>query len=201
MSFKNFPLKSKLVIYIVVGVFLVLALSTAVSISTVTSQEEKLAYQKSIEMASNYANQFDSDMKANSAVSKTLALTMENYKASDRTEVIGILENILEKNPKLIGVYVGYEPNAFDGRDTKYTNALGCDTTGRFIPYCNKIKGYTTVEPLVHYNSSDYYQLPKTRGEDILTEPYFYEGIFMVSLVSPIFRDGKFVGIGGADVP
>lgn len=201
MSFKNFPLKSKLVIYIVAGVLLVLALSTAVSISTVTSQEEKLAYQKSIEMASNYANQFDSDMKANSAVSKTLALTMENYKASDRTEVIGILENILEKNPKLIGVYVGYEPNAFDGRDTKYTNALGCDTTGRFIPYCNKIKGYTTVEPLVHYNSSDYYQLPKTRGEDILTEPYFYEGIFMVSLVSPIFRDGKFVGIGGADVP
>jgi len=42
------------------------------------------------------------------------------------------------------------------------------DETGRFVPYCNKIKGRTTVEPLVHYNSSDYYQLPKTKGEDIL---------------------------------
>ena len=117
MKFKNFPLKSKLVIYIVVGVFLVLAVSTAVIISTVTSQEEKLAYQKSIEMASNYANQFDADMKANSAVVKTLALTMENYEASNRSEVISILENILEKNPNLTGVYVGYEPNAFDGKD------------------------------------------------------------------------------------
>ncbi|MGB9941406.1 histidine kinase dimerization/phosphoacceptor domain -containing protein, partial [Methanosarcina sp.] len=201
MRFKNFPLKSKLVIFIVVGVFLVLAVSTAVIISTVTSQEEKLAYQKSIEMASNYANQFDADMKANSAVAKTLALTMENYGASNRTEVISVLENILEKNPNLIGVYVGYEPNAFDGRDAEYVNASTHDTTGRFVPYCNKIEGRTMVAPLMHYDSSDYYQLPKTRGEDVLTEPYFYEGIFMVSHVSPIFRDNKFIGIGGVDVP
>ncbi len=201
MRFNNFPLKSKLVIYIVVGVFLILAVSTAVIISTVTSQEEKLAYQKSIEMASSYANQFDTDMKANSAVAKTLALTMENYKASNRTEVIGILENILEKNPNLIGVYVGYEPNAFDGKDAEYINASGHDATGRFVPYCNKIKGPMTIEPLVHYDFSDYYQLPKAREEDVLTEPYFYEGIFMVSHVSPIFKDGKFVGISGVDVP
>ena len=194
MRFKNFPLKSKLVIYIVVGVFLILAVSTAVIISTVTSQEEKLAYQKSIEMASSYANQFDADMKANRAVAKTLALTMEDYKASNRSEVIGILENILEKNPDLIGTYVGYEPNAFDGRDAEYVNATGHDATGRFVPYCNKIKGRIMVAPLMRYNSSDYYQLPKARGEDVLTEPYFYEGIFMVSHVSPIFRDGNLSG-------
>lgn len=201
MRFKNFPLKSKLVIYIVVGVFLILAVSTTVIISTVTSQEEKLAYQKSIEMASSYANQFDTDMKANSAIAKTLSLTMENYEASNRTEVIGILENILEKNPNLIGVYVGYEPNAFDGKDAEYINASGHDLTGRFVPYCNKIKGPMTIEPLVHYDFSDYYQLPKARGEDVLTEPYFYEGIFMVSYDSPIFKNGEFVGISGVDVP
>jgi len=61
-------------------------------------------------------------------------------------------------------------------------------------PYCNKIKGNLTVAPLLHYDSSDYYQLPKAREEAVLTEPYFYEGIFMISHVSPIFRDGKFVG-------
>ena len=165
MRFKDFPLKSKLVIYIVVGVFLVLAVSTAVIISTVTSQEEKLAYQKSIEMASSYANQFDADMKANRAVAKTLALTMEDYEASNRSEVINILENILEKNPNLIGVYVGYEPNAFDGRDAEYVNASGHDATGRFVPYCNKIEGQSlSLHLLIHYNSSDYYQLPKARG-------------------------------------
>ncbi|WP_440946290.1 hypothetical protein ACSAZL_19830 [Methanosarcina sp. T3] len=104
MRFKHLPLKSKLVIYIVAGVSLVLAVSTAVIINTVTSQEEKLAYQKSTEMASNYANQFDSDMMSNRAIAKTLAHTMENYEASNRGEVVNILENILNKNPNLVGV-------------------------------------------------------------------------------------------------
>ncbi|KKG18154.1 ATPase [Methanosarcina sp. 2.H.T.1A.6] len=201
MRFKDVPLKPKLVILIVVGIFLVLAVSMAVIIGTVTTQEEKLAYDKSIEMADNYANQFDAHMKANQAVARTLALTMAEYEASDREEAIGILENVLEGNPSLIGVYLGYEPNAFDGRDRDYVNTSGHDATGRFVPYCNKIEGPLVIEPLVHYDSSDYYQLPKATGEDILTEPYFYEGIFMMSYDSPIFKDGEFAGIAGVDVP
>ncbi len=43
--------------------------------------------------------------------------------------------------------------------------------------------------------------MPKARGTDVLTEPYFYENTFMVSHVSPIFKNGKFVGIAGVDVP
>jgi len=201
MRFKNVPLKPKLVIFIVVGVFLILAVSTAVIIGTVTSQEEKLAYEKSIEMAANYANQFDAQMEANQAVARTLAFTMAEYEASDREEAMDILERILEENSQLIGVYLGYEPNAFDGRDADYINAYGHDTTGRFVPYCNKIEGSLMIEPLVHYDSSDYYQLPKATGRDVLTEPYFYEGIFMVSYDSPIFKDGEFAGIAGVDVP
>ena len=201
MRFKDFPLKSKLVICIVAGVFFILASSTAVIISTVTSQEEKLAYQKSTEMSSNYANQFNSDLKANRAIAETLAHTMENYETSNRSEVINILESNLEKNPNLIGVYVGYEPNAFDGRDAEYVNAPGHDATGRFVPYCNKIGGNLNFIPLKNYTSSDYYQLPKARGTDILTEPYFYENTFMVSHVSPVLKNGKFAGIAGVDVP
>ena len=201
MRFKNVPLKPKLVIFIVVGVFLILAVSTAVIIGTVTSQEEKLAYEKSIEMAANYANQFDAQMEANQAVARTLALTMSEYDAADREEATDILERILEENPQLIGVYLGYEPNAFDGKDREYVNAYGHDATGRFVPYCNKIEGTMTIEPLVHYDTSDYYQLPKASGKDILTEPYFYEGVFMVSYDSPIFKDGEFAGIAGVDVP
>ena len=111
------------------------------------------------------------------------------------------MKRVLEENPQLIGVYLGYEPNAFDGRDGDYINTSGHDATGRFVPYCNKIKGPMSIEPLVHYDSSDYYQLPKATGKDILTEPYFYEGIFMVSYDSPIFKKGEFAGIAGVDVP
>ncbi len=194
------PLRTRLIFYIVLGVCIILAASTAIIISTVTSQEEKLAYQQSVEMASNYANQFDSNMKANFAIAKTISGTMEAYDGADRNEVLNILNNLLIQNPNLLGTYVAFEPNAFDGKDREYINAHAHDSSGRFVPYWNRMKGKVTVEPLLHYNSSDYYQLPKTTKKNVLTEPYFYEGVFMVSYVSPILRDGKFVGVGGVDV-
>ena len=120
--------------------------------------------------------------------------------AADRGEVLKILENLLVKNPDLLGTYVAFEPNAFDGKDFEYVNAPAHDDTGRFVPYWNRMRGNITVEPLLHYDQSDYYQLPKNTKSDVLTEPYFYEGVFMVSYVSPIFKNGEFAGIGGVDV-
>ncbi|HOW15033.1 histidine kinase dimerization/phosphoacceptor domain -containing protein [Methanosarcina sp.] len=196
----NTPLRTKMIVYTVLGVFLILTASTAVIISTVTTQEEKLAYQQSVEMASNYANQFDADMKANLAIARTISTTMESYETEDRDEVILILKNLLRDNPHLLGTYVAFEPNAFDGKDAEYVNAPAHDETGRFVPYWNKMSGNASVAPLLHYNTSDYYQLPKATGKDTLTEPYFYEGVFMVSYVSPIIKDGEFAGIGGVDV-
>ena len=196
----NTSLRTKLILYIVLGVFLILTTSTAVIISTVTTQEEKLAYQQSVEMASNYANKFDADMKANQAIASTISRTMGAYSAADRGEVLKILENQLVKNPDLLGTYVAFEPDAFDGRDFEYVNAPAHDATGRFVPYLNRIRGNITVEPLLHYDRSDYYQLPKNTKSDVLTEPYFYEGVFMVSYVSPIFKNGEFAGVGGVDV-
>jgi len=194
------PLKTKMILYTVLGVFLILTASTAVIISTVTTQEEKLAYQQSVEMASNYANQFDADMKANLAIARTISTTMASYKTGDRDEALLILENLLLDNPHLFGTYVAFEPNAFDGKDAEYVNAPVHDETGRFVPYWNKINGTVAVAPLLHYDHSDYYQLPKNTKKDLLTEPYFYEGVFIVSYVSPIIKDGEFVGIGGVDV-
>lgn len=200
MGLNDLPIKMKLILYIVVGVFLVLAAATGVIINTVTTQQEKLAYQQSIEMAREYANQFDGDMRESKAIAKTLANSMEVYSSSDRDEVNNMLKNLLLKNPSLTGVYVGYEPNAFDGKDTEYAGTYGHDETGRFVPYWNNINGTIGLEPLVHYGEQDYYQMPKKLMLDIVTEPYYYQGIFMVSFDSPIIKDGKFVGIGGVDV-
>lgn len=193
-------IKTKLIVYIVVSVFLVLVISTAVSISTVTAQQRELAYLQSVEMARDYANQFDGDMKANMAIAETIARSMEMYTTADREEVNDILRNVLETYPSLTGVYVGYEPNAFDGKDSEYVNTTAHDSTGRFVPYWNTIKGHIAVEPLVNYDRQDYYQLPKETHQAVVTEPYFYQGIFMVSFDSPIFKDGEFVGVAGADV-
>ena len=91
MRWKDVSLKVKLILYIVTGVLLVLVSTTAMIISTVTTQEEELAYQQAIEMAKSYANEFNGDMEVNQAIGKTIATSMSNYNSSDRAEVINML--------------------------------------------------------------------------------------------------------------
>ena len=200
MKMDDVPLKVKLILYIGFSVLLVMAATTAIIISTSTSQYEELAYKKSIEKSSNYANQFNSDMQSNMAIARTIENTLTVYNSSDRDEVNDILREVLIDNPNLIGTYTGFEPNAFDGKDAEYAGTEGYDSTGRLVPYWNKIGGTMFVEPLIDYETSDYYQLPKQLEQEVLTEPYLYQGELIVSYVSPIIREDEFVGIGGVDV-
>ncbi|MDW7733059.1 MAG: histidine kinase dimerization/phosphoacceptor domain -containing protein [Methanolobus sp.] len=200
MKFKNMSLKAKLILYIVAGTLLVLMASTAMTISTVTTQEEELAYRQATEMARNYANDFNGDMEKNQAIAETIAVSMSSYDSMSREEANNMLYNLLVEHPHLLGTYVAYEPDAFDGQDELFLNAAGHDSTGRFIPYWNKIGGEIRLDPLLDYDTLDYYQVPKLTNNDTLTEPYYYEGVFIVSYVYPIMKDGKFQGIGGVDV-
>ncbi len=200
MKWKKVSLKSKLMLFILIGVALVLVCSTAVIVSTVTTQEEKLAYEQSIEKARSYANQFDIDMRSNQAIGQTIASTLSEYDSNNRDEINDILLRLLNDNPHLIGTYVCYEPNAFDGDDTPFISTYGHDDTGRFIPYWNRLRGETVLEPLLNYDTLDYYQTPKKNKDDVLTEPYYYEGVFIVSFASPVLKNDEFVGIGGVDI-
>jgi len=200
MESNNISLKTKILFYGILGAFLVLSVFAIVSISTVTSQQEEMAYQQSIEITKNYANYFDGNTRTNQGIVKTISTTMSNYESADRDEVNYILKGLLLENPQLVGVYVGYEPNAFDGRDAEFIGTEGHDETGRFVPYWNTINGPISVEPLVDYETSEYYQGPKKLKQNVVTEPYLYQGILMVSYDSPIIRNGEFVGIGGVDV-
>ncbi len=134
------------------------------------------------------------------SIARTLASSLEKYDTRNRTEANAMLEQILRDNPELIGTYVCFEPNAFDGMDRSYVNTTGHDETGRFIPYWNTIEGEVKLDPLLYYQTSSYYQLPKWLEKDVVTEPYLYEGALIVSFVSPIMEEGNFQGIGGVDV-
>ncbi|AKB85025.1 histidine kinase dimerization/phosphoacceptor domain -containing protein [Methanococcoides methylutens] len=200
MEWKDLSLKFKLVLYIVVGISFILSASSIVIISTVTEQEEQLAYHDSIQNAKSFAHQYNADMKANMAIASSLAALMVQYESADRTETNEMLKELLIENPHLIGAYVGFEPNAFDGRDEDFIGTEGHDDTGRFVPWWNTINGHISVEPLVDYETSEYYQGPKNLKQNVVTEPYLYQGALMVSYDAPIIRDGEFVGIGGVDV-
>jgi methyl-accepting chemotaxis protein len=94
-----------------------------------------------------------------------------------------------------------FEPNAFDGRDAHYTAGHGTAIKGgAFGPYWNRLSGKVALEPLVDAYTADYYTLPKKQRRDVIIEPYLYGSSLMTSYISPIERDGRFVGMGGVDV-
>ena len=54
---------------------------------------------------------------------------------TDRTAFESMLIRFLADNPQLLGTWIGFDLNAFDGMDGGYANTLGHDATGRFVPY------------------------------------------------------------------
>ncbi|ABE51103.1 ATP-binding protein [Methanococcoides burtonii] len=198
--FENMPIRKRLIIYIVIGTFLVLIASSSLIISASTAQHEEYAYLNSVETAKKYANQFNSDMIRSHSIGKTIAYSMTVDTERDRDKANMVLREILVQNPELIGTYACFEPNAFDGKDIEYANTSAHDSTGRFIPYWNKLNGSLTLDPLQDYEEFDYYALPKSLKTDVITEPYWYDDQIIISYSTPIFSDDEFIGISGVDV-
>jgi methyl-accepting chemotaxis protein len=181
---------------LVLVVFVVLI---GVALYLAANSQKDLAYKQTASLAAQYANSYDAELRADQALSRTVAQTLETLKTRDRQEIMDILKNLLDQHPEVIATYVGYEPDGFDGLDAEFGGSPGSDATGRFLPYWNKLTGAEALEPLVDMDTSDYYMLPKTTKQDSVIEPYLYQGVLMTSFVSPILIDGNFVGIAGVD--
>jgi methyl-accepting chemotaxis protein len=118
-----------------------------------------------------------------------------------------MLKNYLQKNTSILGTYTLWESNAFDGKDNLYINAPGHDQTGRFIPYWVRANTEISLEPLVGFETpgvGDYYLLPKQTGKETVIDPYLYpiggKQVLMMSVSTPIIKDGSFYGITGSDI-
>ncbi|MBI5834430.1 MAG: hypothetical protein HZB16_19200 [Armatimonadetes bacterium] len=132
-----------------------------------------------------------------------------------REQFMSQLRVVTEQRKGILGTYVGFEPNAYDGRDKDYVKAPGHDDTGRFVPYLvRNPDGKLDMTPLADYENKDlddrgqrkgeYYLRPKETKQECIVDPYEYEvggqKILMTSLLSPILENGNYIGMAGADI-
>lgn len=168
-------------------------------------EEEKLR-----EMGYRYSINIKSQMESALSLSKSLAYTVQGMKAggvSDRKLFTEELKKILEENGKIFGVWVVFEPNAFDGKDSEFAGAEGSAADGRFVPYWNRGDGIK-LEPCVDYDKDGaggyYYNEPKTSGKQIITNPIAYKiagkMTTVVSFATPIKFNGEVIGVAGVDM-
>ncbi len=196
------------------GVFLLLVGGVLITYATIVARNTAIeaAKKELLGIANSHANAIDAEIEVALDAARTLAQSFsavhsENVQLT-RSDVNGILQEVLRQNPHFLGTYTLWEPNTFDGKDADYVNMEGHDQTGRFIPYWTlDAQGNPSVAPLIDYETvgpGDYYQCPKRTLKECFIDPYVYDvqGVdtLITSLTVPIQIKGQFSGMAGIDV-
>ncbi len=201
-------------ILIFVGIIVLIGFSFTITFissrSNAMTKKQVLEYAKSL--ALTYKSEINSEFETALYTARTIATAFSGIKSSkippDRDAGNAILKKVLEANPSYLGVWVGWEPNAYDGRDSEFINKPGSDGTGRFISYYNRGAGEIKLEPIVDYEApspaSDYYKIPLTTEKEAIMDPFIYQvggrDILLISICVPIKVDGKTLGVAGVDI-
>ncbi len=197
-------IKSKLLTYILSTLIIVLIIATYIIVSSVKTAQTEATYSGAEQMAKNYANYINSIVIKNDAISHTMANWLNQYNSNNRYEIVRTLKAVIETNPSLLGTYITYEQNMFDGKDNEFINnkESGSNEVGRLSPYWNKLTGSLVFDAVNEKLSidGDYYKIPKQTLQSVILEPYLYEGVMMTSFAYPILKNNIFYGIVGNDV-
>jgi len=118
-----------------------------------------------------------------------------------------ILRDVLELNPDILGTWCVWEPNAFDGLDSKFCSKEGHDASGRYIPFWCRTDGQIRVEPNTNYEHprlGAYLEKPRISGNEVTMLDWEYHSVsegkmLLTCHVVPIFRKGAFVAAVGID--
>ncbi|NJN65238.1 MAG: HAMP domain-containing protein [Chloroflexaceae bacterium] len=173
------------------------------------------AQQEAIAISEDNAVRINEEIEVAWNTARTLEQILSTVKDPDaplrltRDQVNQILQQVLIENPDLVGVYTLWEPDGFDGNDTRYANAEGHDETGRFIPYWSRDRqGNTMLNPRTAHDDEGearrVYECPKQTRLECILNPYSYpvqgEPTLISSLVVPIIVGGQFYGVVGVDI-
>lgn len=154
-------------------------------------------------------------------VNALLALTDskgEPQLKATREQLLNLLRHNVEQNPKVLGAYIGWEPNALNNNDADYIGSsdTGSDpATGRFMPWWYRnTDGTLTLEKLASLEdtkmlstgvrASEYYICSRENKKPCVIDPAPYKVggkmVMLSSFIEPIMVNGVFQGIVGADL-
>ncbi|MDR2662597.1 MAG: methyl-accepting chemotaxis protein [Treponema sp.] len=162
-------------------------------------------------LADNEASQLGLWLESPFSLVRTLAQSMESYEEIEVRErrffYNLLLGQIARENPELASVWTIWEPNALDGLDAEYANTPGTDATGRFLTNWARTDTGVQMEYSAGYDESDadFYNIAMRTGNETVVEPFLYnqggKDTLISSLVVPIKKNGRPIGVIGVDIP
>ncbi|KPA97311.1 methyl-accepting chemotaxis protein [Pseudomonas asplenii] len=134
-----------------------------------------------------------------------------------REQLISLIKENVERNPKVLGAYIAWEKNALDHNDAAYAGnaTAGAAKDGRFLPWWFRNDdgslGFSTLVDVddqkllsTGVRASEYYLCSKETGKTCVIDPAPYKVgdkmVMLASFIQPIMLGGAFQGIVGADL-
>ncbi|QAR34301.1 methyl-accepting chemotaxis protein [Geovibrio thiophilus] len=197
------------VIAAIIGSFLVTGI---IIYRVVYAETEYIAKNDVRNLSKSYGNLFKGEIEKTMAVSRSLASSAETFTSAgtSREHVMEHLVKILEDNPHLFDVWIVWEPNEFDGRDSELagSGAAGTNEQGQFCPMPYRTGGGVsrshTTSMYDEGAVSDWYRKPLKDGRLHISEPatYDFEGKEMttVTVSVPFEINGRIAGVAGGDI-
>jgi len=135
-----------------------------------------------------------------------------------REELNLSLKTAFERNSKVLGIWLAFEPNGLDGKDSEFVNdaARQSNEAGRFATYWSRAAGSALNTIMVEedmtkttlslsgtpYNS--WYTCPRDNKRTCLLDPYADtvggKEMLMTTISVPLLVDGKAIGVVGVDI-
>ncbi len=135
-----------------------------------------------------------------------------------REELNQSLKTAFERNGKVLGIWLAFEPNGLDGKDSEFANdaARQSNEAGRFASYWSRAGGVGINTIMVEddmtkttlslsgtpYNS--WYTCPRDSKRTCLLDPYADtvagKEMLMTTISVPLLVDGKSIGVVGVDI-
>ncbi|MEP4596425.1 MAG: ATP-binding protein, partial [Cyclobacteriaceae bacterium] len=185
-------------------VYVVVAAITTFKLQKTNAQHELMEIQRSLDV---HRDGLQDLIHRGFVESETLRSIVAELKESGQLsrEVINkILKSNVLNNRDFLGLWMVWEPDAFDGQDRQNVDLVGSNEEGRFVPYWHWQGDSVIVENCMFFDEQDYYQLPKMNLQPYLLEPYKYpvagSDSLLISVVLPIHNNGEFQGVVGADL-
>jgi signal transduction histidine kinase len=210
-------LKTKMFVFILATTLLIYILA----IGYISISFKNRAINDAILVADSYAQEAANFVKSRLTgyfgIARALAQSFLGYDkipTEQRKEIYtDIIRNVLTENPEFIAVFEQWELNAIDSTYKKPYGRI----RNTFYREGKRIIYKTDTLDLEGDNLIGIYYRVKSTGKEYITEPYYYtyetdqalpqdiptseDAILEATIIIPVMKDGKFVGMTGMDVP
>lgn len=135
-----------------------------------------------------------------------------------REELNRSVKTAFERNTKVLGIWLSFEPNGLDGKDSEFIDdkARVSNEKGRFSSYWSRAggKGQNTImveddltKTTLNLSGTPYniwYTCPRDTRSTCLLDPYedtvAGKPVLMTTISLPLIVDGKVIGVVGVDI-